>query len=272
METHGSPSTDIELHKNNDLTSWQPRQPLIVQQWDYKEIYYISRVVHMDDAVKVMREKKMSPRPITHFSAYHRNNLPSEHPCKDLKILWFAPTLEFGAPSYYGNVEFILDLSWALQKWRKSYLMEMVTGKTYTLYRILLTNTNYDELFQGSSNSNGPILRPANVTGHWQRQDTGYGYTRNYVLTNCPRFNNQGYNMQGLTVEFLIEATEDDAKEVFNKSFLTFRDHRPALCEGPTACHRFVRRKKNCPYPYSPFDAQAELFRQLHPSFATNTW
>ncbi|XP_076053868.1 uncharacterized protein LOC143032763 [Oratosquilla oratoria] len=248
-------------HETVNLISWRPRRP--IPDWiEVVPFYRIARVVHLDKVEDIYRSGRMEPRPITHFSAFHPKGLPEDHPCKNLRVLWFSPQEEDpNANSKYGNFEFSLDIHWVLNRWKRVYYIENVSYPTVTLYRVLLTNTDYGELFDNyalTATIEGPRLLPLSndhPCNPWAKK--GRPHT---VRKNCPRYMGESFNKNGLILEFLIEATDEDAREIVRCSWRKPRDHLPSGDEGDGWwCHTYERRNQECEFKMGHHEVERQI-------------
>ncbi|XP_076053509.1 uncharacterized protein LOC143032528 [Oratosquilla oratoria] len=246
----------LRKHKNGKLVSWRPRRPI---SDSIKSVPFgrIARVVHLDEAFIIDRCGRMEPRPITDFSAFHPNGLPDDHPCKKLRVLWFCPQEHPDANSKYGNVEFSLDIHWVLDRWKKVYHIENISYPTVTLCRVLLTNTDYGKLFSKyapTATVEGPRLFPLSndhPCNPWA-SNKGRFHT---VREDCPRYKGEGFNKHGLILEFLIEATDEDTREIVRRSRRRSRNHFPSGIDGDDLwCHKYARRHQECTWQCDRFE------------------
>ncbi|XP_076053574.1 uncharacterized protein LOC143032592 [Oratosquilla oratoria] len=219
----------LKNHENGNLISWGPRRPI---PDSIKSVPFdrIARVVHLDEAFIIDRCGRMEPRPITDFSAFHPNGLPDDHPCKKLRVLWFSPQEHPDANSKYGNIEFSLDIHWVLDRWKRVYHIENISYPTVTLCRVLLTNTDYGELFRKyapTATIEEPCLLPLSNDHLCNPWASNKGLLH-IVRKNYPRYKGEGFNKHGLILEFLIETTDEDTREIVRRSEKRLRDHLPS--------------------------------------------
>ncbi|XP_076053511.1 uncharacterized protein LOC143032529 [Oratosquilla oratoria] len=207
----------------------------------------------------------MEPNSITHFSAFHPDGLPEDHPCKNLQVLWFSPQEDLDANSRYGNIEFSLDIHWVLNRWKRVYYIENVSYPTVTHCRVLLTNTDYGELFREyapTATIEGPRLLPLS-NNHPCNPWTSNKGRPHTVCEDCPRYMEEGFNRHGLILEFLIEATDRDAKEIVRRSWRRPRDHLPSDDEGDDLwCHTYERRNQECEFKMNRHEAKRQMKRE----------
>lgn len=218
----------------------------------YKPFTHITRTLHLEDALQVCAQRRISPKNIISFSSIDSRVLPPGHACADLKVLWFSACIsdqdkEEDCHNWYGNVEFAVKASVLLQRWKYSFLVEMMTTPTHTASRILLTNTD----FSG-------VLRPYNpycTGGPWRVSADGQS-----ALIKCSRYRFMGTNKHPHILEFLLDVTAKDEKKVLKSCQLSFRNHEEAHdLKVRHVCNRYQRAKTDCPTPF-PRAVTAKVF------------
>lgn len=218
----------------------------------YKPFTHITRTLHLEDALQVCAQRRMPPKNIISFSSIDSRALPPGHPCADLKVLWFSAGISDQDEAedrhdWYGNVEFAVKASVLLQRWKYSFLVEMMTTPTHTSSRILLTNTD----FSG-------VLRPYDpycAGGPWHVSAEGQS-----ALVKCSRYRFMGFNRHPHILEFLLDVNARDEKKMLKLCQLSFKNHEEAQdLTVRHVCNRYQRAKTNCPTPF-PRNVTAKVF------------
>ncbi|KAK7084356.1 hypothetical protein SK128_012385, partial [Halocaridina rubra] len=219
----------------------------------YRNFQSVVRTVHVSDALNICKQKRMQPRPIQANSILKQKFLNEIHPCKNMKVLWFGTERPFGMEedhNWYGNIQFTMPVDVILQRWKYCYLVEILTAKTHTATRLLITNTDYSRML--------PLYNPHSSGGPWSVNSNGH-----FVLDDCERYNNIGWNRHGHTLEFMIEVTLEGQKNILQMCEISFMNHQEARNENlPLRCHRYQYFSKECPTPFSSADSSREFFFQ----------
>ncbi|KAK4308705.1 hypothetical protein Pmani_019619 [Petrolisthes manimaculis] len=249
MTKHDDPRSRKVLWRPGEGTSVVPGPNM------YRNFTHISRTVHLFEALDVCVRGRMVSNPVNALcsikkSVLHRQN---GHPCRNIQVLWFGAKIDdddVDTHDWYGNVEFSIPVSTLLERWKNYYLVEMLTAPTHSATRILVTNTCYDGVL--------PRYDPWKRGGSWQVIRRG----TSRVLTDCRRYNSQGNNRHGHTLEFMIEATQVGLGKILDASTLSFRNHEDAVdTNRPHVCHRFMQsRGEFCPVPFTRERGSAEFF------------
>lgn len=210
----------------------------------YQPFTRITRTLHLMDAVQVCAQRRMPPKNIISFSSIDSRALPPGHPCANLQVLWFSAGVsdqdeDEDQHDWYGNVEFAVSAAVLLERWKYSFLVEMMTTPTHTTSRILLTNTD----FSG-------VLRPYNpyrAGGPWQVSAEGQ-----LVLRKCSRYRFMGTNRHPHILEFLLDVSEEDERKMLKACQLSFKNHEEAQdLTVRHVCNRYQRAKTACPSPFT---------------------
>ena len=229
----------------------------------YQPFTHITRTIHLDDALDVCTRWRIPPKNIITFSSMDSRSLPPDHPCADLRVLWFSAqvsTQEEDKNDWYGNVEFSVRASILLENWKYSFLVEMMSAPTHTVSRILLTNTDYSD-----------VLRPYNPFcggGPWQVSAEGQ-----LALQKCSRYKFKGTNRHPHILEFLLDVNKKTEKKILRECELSFKNHEDAQdLTVPHVCNRHQRLKTVCPTPF-PSTLTANVFavrlKQMNRGFSS---
>ncbi|KAK8392483.1 hypothetical protein O3P69_014685 [Scylla paramamosain] len=242
----------LEGQKSGQTLLWLPGSGRHVSEGpdSYRPFTHITRTLHLDDALQVCTHWRIPPKNVITFSSIDSRCLLSDHPCRDLRVLWFSANVseeEEDEHNWYGNVEFAVSASVLLECWRYCFMVEMMTTPTHTTSRILLTNTDFSS-----------VLRPYNpfrAGGPWQVSPEGQ-----MALHRCSRYKFKGYNRHPHILEFLLDVTEEDEKKILQECQLSFKNHEEAQdLSVPHVCNRHQRAKTPCPSPF-PRTTTATVF------------
>ncbi|XP_063874431.1 uncharacterized protein LOC135107924 isoform X2 [Scylla paramamosain] len=244
--TKGSPGTVL----------WRPRKgsSVVLNPTDYCPFSQVVRTVHLNDALDICVKHSMEPKPIVSLSSLRRDVLPSYHPCKRLNVLWFGAKEndnDEDEHDWYGNVEFAISVDTMMQRWKNYYLVEMMTAPTHSITRILVTNSDFSSVF--------PVYDPRTHGGAWYLTTDG----QHEKLTDCRRYNGEGYNGNGHSLEFMIEVTLTGMKKILFETEISFRNHVEAASERPHVCHRF-RGHRKCLTPFTRAWTSRWFFKEHH--------
>ncbi|XP_066938512.1 uncharacterized protein [Macrobrachium rosenbergii] len=219
----------------------------------YRPFQQIVRTVHVQDALQACLDQRLQPTPILTKSVLNRYHLQkSNHPCKNLKVLWFGtqPPHNEEMHDWYGNVQFAVSTDFLIQRWKNFYLVEMETTPKHTVSRILITNSDYSEVL--------PVYDPRQEGGPWHINSSGH-----FVLRDCSRYNGEGTNENGHTLELMIEGKVRDQMDILNECRITFRNHSKAVGDGEhPKCHRSRFSRKRCPSPLTSLETSLVFFDQ----------
>ncbi|XP_066945829.1 uncharacterized protein [Macrobrachium rosenbergii] len=220
----------------------------------YEPFTHLVRTIHLEDAVQVLDTNRMKPKGVVTFSSLHSQTLPTNHPCKNLQVLWFSARLESEEeedPNWYGNVEFAIPCDLLLEMFQYCFLVEMVTRRTHTDSRILLTNKDYSSVL--------PYYKRKQPGGGWLENGDGH-----FALRKCSRYRNQGTNQFDHNLEFMVEVTEKEEREILSKCKIDFRNHEDAEDTSQAqVCNRYQRIGEPCPTPYTSVETAAEFRSEL---------
>lgn len=242
----------LEGQRSGQTLLWLPGSGRHVSEGpdSYRPFSHITRTLHLEDALQVCTRWRIPPKNIITFSSIDSRSLPTQHPCRELQVLWFSANMseqEEDEHDWYGNVEFAVSASVLLERWRYCFLVEMMTTPTHTVSRILLTNTDFSS-----------VLRPYNpfrAGGPWQVSSEGQ-----MGLHKCSRYKFKGYNRHPHILEFLLDVTEEDEKKILQECQLSFKNHEEAQdLSVRHVCNRHQRAKTPCPSPFPRITA-ATLF------------
>ncbi|KAK3892127.1 hypothetical protein Pcinc_004094 [Petrolisthes cinctipes] len=235
--------------KGGTKISWRPGSGRHVSEGpdSYRLFSRISRTLHMEDAVDVCLKWRMEPKNIISFSCIDSRDLPPIHPCHDLKVLWFGAHFHCNQdedePDWYGNVQFSVDSAILLDNWKFFFLVEMMTTPTHTCSRILVTNTDYSDVL--------PPYDYRRSGGPWQVTSQGH-----QALVNCSRFRFKGTNSHQHILEFMIDVSQEDEKDL--------RNHEDAQnMKVRHVCNRYQRAGTPCPTPFSCSVTASLFFHKL---------
>lgn len=200
--------------------------------------------------------RRIRPKNVVTFSSLDSRELPPDHPCAKMKVLWFgAKNQEEEEPSnWYGNVEFAVDAQILLTQWKYCFLVEMMTAPTHTASRLLLTNNDYSSVLPRYYNSQSG--------GPWQVTPKGHR-----ALIQCSRYLFKGTNVHDHALEFMIEATPKDERAILAACQISFKDHQRAKnMDIPHVCNRYQRLGKQCPTPFSASQTAIAFFKSIQQS------
>lgn len=239
---------------------WRPHKDnsVVLNPTDYSPFSQVVRTVHLNDALDICVNHCMQPKPIVSLSCLRREVLPHYHPCKRLHVLWFGAKEDDSDEDkhdWYGNVEFTMPVNTMMQHWKNYYLVEMVSAPTHSITRILVTNSNYSVL---------PVYDPRTHGGAWHLTASG----QHEKLNDCRRYNNDGYNGNGHTLEFMIEVTPTGMQKILFETEISFRNHVEAASDLAHVCHRFKGPRK-CPTPFTRAWTSRCFFKEHHRLKAT---
>lgn len=228
---------------NNVLWRPQAGSSVVLKEGDYRPFSQVVRTLHIPEALAICAENGIAPKRIESLSTLNAKVLywQRHHPCRNLRIIWFGARLdeeEEDAHEWYGNVEFAISIHTMMQRWKNLYFVEMMTTKTQTITRILVTNSDYSSVL--------PQYDPRISGGPWRLTPDG----QHQRLVDCRRYNSKGYNRNGHILEFMIEVTPFGMKKILDEVTISFRNHHLALCGGPHDCHRFGKTL-TCPTPFT---------------------
>lgn len=242
-------------------TYWRPgnRRSIALGDSSYQPFHQIVRTVHVQDAIQICSHQEMQPRFVFACSIINNSSLKrSHHPCRDIKVLWFGTQNLRDLDNerdhdWYGNVQFATSAEILLKRWKYYYLVEMETRTSYTTSHLLVTNTNYSEVL--------PRYNPWKKGGPWYVGSNGH-----YVLSNCSRYNNEGFNDKGHVLEFMIEVTDCGQKAILDVCILSFRNHSASSSTSKefSKCHQSRLRKQKCPSPIGCSAAAQQFFDNHH--------
>ncbi|XP_068200906.1 uncharacterized protein [Palaemon carinicauda] len=241
---------------------WRPRngRSVVLPNKPYAPFNRIVRTVHVDEALQMCQEQKMEPKPVSTNSCLSMYALKNtNHPCKRLKVLWFGtePGGDGLEHDWYGNIQFSASANILLNKWKFCFLVELMTAMTHTTTRVLITNTDYSSVL--------PVYDPYQQGGPWYIDSQG----QHYVLSDCCRYNSEGFNKNGHNLEFMIEVTPSGGKGILKECVISFREHLRALdTRLPLRCHRTQFRNEECPFPVSSITA-SKLYFYRHESMCS---
>lgn len=208
----------------------------------------------MEDAIDVCVKWRMEPKNITSFSCIDSRDLHPSHPCFGLKVLWFGahfPNQDKDEPDWYGNVQFSVDSRILLNYWNFFFLVEMMTTPTHTCSRILVTNTDYSDVL--------PSYDYHRAGGPWQ-----VTYEGDQALINCSRFRFRGTNSHHHILEFMIDVSQNDERNILQNCEVSFRNHEEAQnMKIRHVCNRYQRAGTPCPTPFSSSVTAAVFFHKL---------
>ncbi|XP_045603187.1 uncharacterized protein [Procambarus clarkii] len=208
----------------------------------YRAFDHIFRTVHVHEALEICMDQKMIPKYIISLSSLNRKFLKHNHPCKNLRVLWFGtnhPEADEEEHNWYGNVEFRLPVDLLLKHWKYCFLVEIMSAPTHTATRLLLTNKDYSAVLSKYD--------PYTPGGPWLKTTEGH-----LGLTDCLRYNNIGYNRHGNTLEFMIEVTAYGQEKILENCEISFVNHSEAKDKSrPHVCHRFQKSENGCPSPFA---------------------
>ncbi|XP_064116852.1 uncharacterized protein LOC135222643 isoform X5 [Macrobrachium nipponense] len=246
----------------NPKVLWRPHhgRPVAPSASSYRPFQQIVRTIHVQDALHACLDQILQPKPIYSKSTLNRSFLEkskSNHPCKNLMVLWFGtePPRNQGNEEmhdWYGNVQFGVSTDFLMHRWKNFYLVEMETTPKHTVSRILITNRDYSKVL--------PLYDPWQEGGPWYITSKGH-----FVLTDCSRYNGEGMNKNGHTLELMIEGKVLDQMAILNECIITFRNHSKTVRDGEHAlalCHRSRFSKENCPSPLTSVQASIRFFDQ----------
>ncbi|XP_076040039.1 uncharacterized protein LOC143024773 isoform X2 [Oratosquilla oratoria] len=248
---------DVFLKKEDNMILWKPDQkdPRVDKGLSaYLSFSHVSRTVHLEDGAKVFRDEGFTPLPVNYFSTLNPSKLPPGDPLTPLRVIWFSPkSASADEHDFYGNVRFELDMNSVIQMFPYFYLVEMKTAPTYTATRILLTKKKYNH------NRLTPY-DPFTWGGSWRMSSVG-DKLEHWYLFDCQRFKDDACNIHGHKMEFMVEANEEEGRDMFQRCSYDFTNHTEAR-KGNFGCHKFTRRSMVCPYPYSKQESR-RIFNEM---------
>ncbi|KAK7074969.1 hypothetical protein SK128_004901 [Halocaridina rubra] len=208
----------------------------------YRPFTNIVRTLHLDDALQVIAKNRIEPKNIITFSSIAASVLPPDHPCSNLRILWFSAKLDNEKdddPNWYGNVQFAVSCDMLVNLFKYCFLVEIMTTPTHTTSRLLLTNKDYSAVL--------PRYYRERTGGPWQVSSEGHK-----ALIHCSRYKFRGENIFDHVLEFMLEVTQEDEHKLLSKCKISFMNHENAAdCTIPHVCNRYQRVHAQCPTPYS---------------------
>lgn len=220
----------------------------------YRPFTHITRTLHLEDAVEVCANWRIPPKNIITFSSIDSRSLPPGHPCSDLRVLWFSANVSGEVEDqhdWYGNVEFAVNASVLLERWKYCFLVEMMTTPTHTTSRILLTNTDFSGVLRPYS--------PFRAGGPWQVSAAGQ-----MALHKCSRYRFKGTNRHSHILEFLLDVRKADEKKILRECQLSFKNHEEAQdLTVRHVCNRHQRAKTPCPTPFPQATAATVFVARL---------
>ncbi|KAG7174998.1 hypothetical protein Hamer_G015207, partial [Homarus americanus] len=223
---------------------WRPGSGRHVSEGanSYRPFTHIVRTLHLEDAVDVCTRRRIEPKNVVTFSSIDSRVLSPTHPCANMKVLWFSASSadqDEDASDWYGNVEFAVDAKILLERWKYSFLVEMMTTPTHTTTRILVTNTDYSDIL--------PEYNRYCAGGPWQVTSEGQ-----FTLSKCSRFKFRGTNIHEHITEFMLEVTPKDEKKILKACQISFKNHEDAQdMKVRHVCNRYQRAGQPCPSPFS---------------------
>lgn len=235
---------------------WRPKngRSITLPNHFYQPFDKIVRTVHVDEALQICQERGMEPKPIDALSCLNRRTLgKTDHPCRRIKVLWFGtePTGDSNKHDWYGNIQFAAPVDILLSKWKFCFLVELMTAKTHTTTRVLITNRDYSAVL--------PTYNPHREGGPWYINSQG----QHHFLTDCSRYNNEGFNRNGHILEFMIEVTPQGKVGILNECIISFREHHQAFdTRLVLRCHRTQFKNVKCPFPVTSATASRIYFDQ----------
>ncbi|XP_045103133.1 uncharacterized protein LOC123499327 [Portunus trituberculatus] len=235
---------------------WRPQRgsSVVLKPKHYRPFSQVVRTVHLNDALTICIEHGMTPKPIVSLSSLKGDVLRSYHPCKRLHVLWFGAKEDDSDEDehdWYGNVEFAISADTMMQRWKNYYLVEMVTAPTHSITRILVTNSDYSSVL--------PVYDPHTYGGAWYLTTDG----QHEKLSDCRRYNGEGYNGNGHTLEFMIEVTPLGMKKILFETEISFRNHVEAASDRAHVCHR-SRGPRKCLTPFTRAWTSRWFFKEHH--------
>nr|XP_027214904.1 uncharacterized protein LOC113807818 [Penaeus vannamei] len=244
--------------KRGKTILWRPGSGRHVDEGpdSYRPFTHVVRVLHLSEALDTCLNRRMKPKKLQTFSSIDSRELPANHPCANLKVLWFgAETQEEEEPSnWYGNVEFALDAQILLTQWKYCFWVEMMTAPTHTASRLLLTNKDYSSVL--------PRYYSSHAGGPWQATPEGHK-----GLVQCSRYRFKGTNVHDHALEFMIEATPEDEKAILAACQISFKNHdRARRMDIPHVCNRYQRLGTPCPSPFSASQTARAFFKYIQQS------
>ncbi|XP_071538181.1 uncharacterized protein [Panulirus ornatus] len=225
---------------------WRPGngRSIVPHNFFYQSFSHIVRTVHIHEALDICAHHELRPKFIYSCSSLSKKHLrySRNHPCRNLRVLWFgtrASNADEDKHEWYGNVEFALPADILLKRWKYWFLVEMISAPTHTVTLLLITNTDYSSVL--------PQYDPHREGGQWVVSSQGH-----FVLSDCLRYNDEGYNKHGHALEFMIEVTPYGQKKILEECEISFRNHFKAIDNNrPHVCHRFQKSDFQCPSPFS---------------------
>ncbi|XP_047473325.1 uncharacterized protein LOC125028068 [Penaeus chinensis] len=244
--------------KRGKTILWRPGSGRHVDEGrdSYRPFTHVSRVVHLGEALDICFNRRMKPKKVQTFSSIDSRELPADHPCANMKVLWFGADnqAEEEPSNWYGNVEFALDAQILLTQWKYCFWVEMMTAPTHTASRILLTNKDYSSVL--------PRFYSSHAGGPWQVTPEGHK-----GLVQCSRYRFMGTNVHSHALEFMIEATPEDERAILAACQISFKNHdRAKHMNIPHVCNRHQRLGTPCPTPFNASQTAREFFKHIQRS------
>ncbi|XP_042855919.1 uncharacterized protein LOC122242649 [Penaeus japonicus] len=247
-------------------TLWLPRPGRVLARnhEPYRRFHGVIRTVHLEDAIDICVERRMTPRPVSALSRIKQNILSRHHPCRSLEVLWFGTRSDQDdedVHDWYGNVQFSFPADVFLDHFAFCFLVEILTAPTHTATRLLITNSDYSSVLDPYS--------PYRKGGPWYVNARG----EHFALRDCARFNDQGFNRHPHELEFMVEMTPHGQHQILKEAEISFRNHEAAIdLTKPRTCHRYQRfpsRHQACPWALSAAVASQRFF-SLHQEKASS--
>lgn len=233
-------------------TAWLPGSGRHINEGRdaYEPFTHVVRTLHLEDAVQVLSTNRMKPKSLVTFSSLQHGTLPDDHPCKELKVLWFSARFKSEKeedPNWYGNVEFAAPCHLLLEMFQFSFLVEILTTPTHSVSRVLLTNKDYSSVL--------PHYNRKQPGGGWMVSQDGH-----FALRKCSRYRFRGTNIFDHVLEFMLEVSAKDEKKILSSCKIDFKNHEDARdTRQAHVCNRYQRLKQPCPTPYTSLET-AEAF------------
>lgn len=237
---------------------WRPGSGRHVDEGrdSYRPFTHVVRVLHLEEALDICLNRRIKPKKVQTFSSIDSRELPANHPCANMKVLWFGAEnqAEEELSNWYGNVEFALDAQTLQTQWKYCFLVEMMTTPTHTASRLLLTNKDYSSVL--------PRYYSSHAGGPWQVTPEGHK-----GLVQCSRYRFMGTNVHSHALEFMIEATPKDERAILAACQISFKNHdRAKHINIPHVCNRYQRLGTPCPTPFTTSQTAREFFKRIQMS------
>ncbi|XP_042214270.1 uncharacterized protein LOC121860941 [Homarus americanus] len=240
---------DRLLGANKYFKSWypDPDRPLVSHEIYYHKFYDISYTVHFEDYQQMFHEGSIIPNPIIgkKFSyALEANE----------QLIQFV--VSSTGHNKYGNISLLINLNELLcylqiQGGFYTYLLEIVEYPSVSVAKLMFSHLQFEDI---------PKYDASKLGNPWYRDPQG----NNYCSFSTRRFQYFGENEYDTELEFHLQLTNGQCKELYNKCRREPVSHYEANLEEPCKCmkYRLGRRDRwqNCPSPWKSKETALKMY------------